>query len=106
MNSIPDRLPSRPLHNWFLAWHIHTGDSPELIAKGFGLDQLLVEDLLSPAAPRQVSDEDAQAVLSACRLDSRDLWGWCMDSSSTEAICPITADLPASLLSSLGLLDR
>lgn len=106
MNPDQDRLPSKPVRNWLLAWHIHTGDPPELIAKGFDLDPLLVEDLLGPALPRWISVVDARAVLFACRLDSRDLWGWCSDSSSRGDICPLTTDLPASLLSGLGLSHR
>ncbi len=64
MSQTPERLPSRPLRNWFLAWHIHTGDSPEVIAKGFDLDVELVADLVSGDTPLMV---DTQVAIHACR---------------------------------------
>jgi len=64
MNPTPDRLPSRPLRNWFLAWHIHTGDAAEVIAKGFDLDVEVVADLLSGDVPLML---DALAAVDTCR---------------------------------------
>lgn len=65
MNPIRDRLPSRPLRNWFLAWHIHTGDSAEVIAQGFDLDPEVVADLVSGDAPLML---DTEVAMEACRM--------------------------------------
>ena len=69
-----DRLPSRPLRNWFLAWHIHTGDSPEVIAKGFGLDEDMVIELLSREVPLMLSRDGAIDICRQIRVDPSAVW--------------------------------
>lgn len=74
MNSIPDRLPSRPLRNWFLAWHIHTGDPAEVIAKGFDLSAELVADLLGLQPPLMLTVDEAMETCQQLRIDPRTRW--------------------------------
>jgi len=81
-----DRLPSRPLRNWFLAWHIHTGDPPEVIARGFGLEEEIVTELISGEAPLMMSKNTAVEVCRQVRIDPADFW------IMTEAKCGWAAD--------------
>lgn len=69
-----DRLPSRPLRNWFLAWHIHTGDPPEVIARGFDLPVPLVFDLLADQAPLMLAEGEAIEICRSVRVAPADLW--------------------------------
>lgn len=69
-----DRLPSRPLRNWFLAWHIYTGDPPAVIAKGFGLDETRLVELIGGDAPLMMSKLAATELCTRTRLDPRLLW--------------------------------
>jgi len=69
-----DRLPSRPLRNWFVAWHIHTGDPPEVIAKGFDLDEEIVVELLSGEGSLMMDEHTAIELCAKTRLDPRLLW--------------------------------
>lgn len=74
MNDMPERLPSRPLRNWFLAWHIHTGDPADVIAKGFDLDPMLVADLLRGEVSLMVPTDEALKVCSSIRVLPGRLW--------------------------------
>lgn len=96
MKPIPERLPSRPLRNWFLAWHIHTGDPPEVIAKGFDLDVQLVADLVSGDAPLML---DSQVAIEACRMirvAPEALWpsGQVVDCERSTEFDPPWSDVP------------
>ena len=75
MNDMPERLPSRPLRNWFLAWHIHTGDPADVIAKGFDLDPVLVADLLSGEVPLMLPAHEARVVAIRLRICPENFWG-------------------------------
>lgn len=77
MNELPERLPSRPLRNWFLAWHIHTGDPADVIAKGFDLDPVLVTDFLTGEVSLMLTGEaltEALRVVRRLRIDAGRLW--------------------------------
>lgn len=74
MNDMPERLPSRPLRNWFLAWHIHTGDPAEVIAKGFDLDPVLVAEMLGGGAPPMIRTDEALLICRRLRLNSVMVW--------------------------------
>lgn len=74
MRPTPDRLPSRPLRNWFLAWHIHTGDSAEVIAKGFDLDAEVVVDFLRGEAPLMINAGEMIEMCRQIRVAPRALW--------------------------------
>ncbi len=104
MNSAPGRLPSRPLRNWLLAWHIHTGDPGDVIAKGFDLDPILVADLLSGEAPLMIERGDASAICIRLRLAPEALWS---PMAATQLDWPhdvdaATSEIPNSLLRTLG----
>ena len=71
MTVAPERLPSRPLRNWLLAWHIHTGDPGDVIAKGFDLDPILVADLLSGGRPLMIERGEALAICIRLRRCAR-----------------------------------
>ncbi len=110
MNELPERLPSRPLRNWFLAWHIHTGDPADVIAKGFDLDPVLVGDLLAGEVPLMISAAEA---IEVCRRISSDpvcFWGRYASPLVGDVIVrEASDDLPESLLRALGVergLDR
>ena len=96
MNELPERLPSRPLRNWFLAWHIHTGDPADVIAQGFDLDPVLVRDLLSGEVPLLMPATEAHAVASRCQLDPADIWPRGKASGRT-----VRGDLPEALVAAL-----
>lgn len=70
----PDRLPTRPLRRWLLAWRIYTGDPPETIAQGFDLDPGLLADLLGPRPPLMLMTDEALAISAKLRLDPSELW--------------------------------
>lgn len=94
MSTTPDRLPTRPLRNWLLAWHIHTGDSPEMIAKGFDLPIELVADLLSGRAPLMMNVKEGLNVCQYLRVAPSLLWPKnlpCQD--QLEVDCP-WAEIP------------
>lgn len=74
MNPIPDRLPSRPLQNWFLAWHLHTGDPVEVIAKGFDLDVEVVADLLNGEVSLMLTTKLAIDFCRRIRVAPAELW--------------------------------
>lgn len=74
MNTIPVRLPSRPLRNWLLAWHIHTGDPPEVIARGFDLDSSLEADLLSGDAPLVMPSPTGLEICAHLRIAPQAIW--------------------------------
>jgi len=74
MNDMPERLPSRPLRNWFLAWHIHTGDPVDVIAKGFDLDPVLVDDLLSGEVSLMLRREEAVHICRRIRTSPESFW--------------------------------
>jgi len=74
MNPDQDRLPSKPLRNWLLAWHIHTGDPPEVIAKGFDLDPFLVADILSGDLSMMMNAVKAVTIARKLRLDPETIW--------------------------------
>ena len=74
MNDMPERLPSRPLRNWFLAWHIHTGDPANVIARGFDLDPVLVADFLGGDSPLMIGADEALLVCRRLRLDPIRVW--------------------------------
>ena len=71
---VPERLPTRPLRNWLLAWRIWTGDPPATIARGFGLDEDVVAELLSPRPPLMMETAGAVDVCRKLRLDPRSMW--------------------------------
>ena len=71
---VPERLPTRPLRNWLLAWRIWTGDPPETIARGFDLDEELVVELLGPRPPLMMKSDDAIGVCQSLRLDPSSMW--------------------------------
>ena len=73
-NTLPDRLPSRPLRNWLLAWHITTGDPAEVIARGFDLPVDLVAELLDGAIPLLIDSDQALNICRAARLDPLEMW--------------------------------
>lgn len=100
MNTIPDQLPARPLRNWFLAWHLHTGDPPKVIAKGFDLDGELVAELLGDEAPLMLRFDEAMDVCHRLRIDPRTRW--------TSGLAPPweTERLDAVVENLVGLLDR
>lgn len=85
MNSPPDRLPSRPLRNWFLAWHLHTGDPAKVIAKGFDLDLELVADLLSGDAPLMMPSPMVLEICAHLRIAPEAIW-------ETEAVRGLLAE--------------
>ncbi len=110
MNELPERLPSRPLRNWFLAWHIHTGDPADVIAKGFDLDSAVVANFLTGDVPLMIS---AAQAIEVCRRISSDpgcFWGRVADPFVGDAIVrEASDDLPEPLLIALGVecgLDR
>ncbi len=70
----PDRLPTRPLRNWLLAWHIHTGDLAATIASGFDLEIGLVQELLGKRARLMLEVEGALRICRALRVDPAELW--------------------------------
>ena len=77
MNELPERLPSRPLRNWFLAWHIHTGDPADVIAKGFDLDPAVVADFLAGEVPLMLTGQaltEALRLVGRLRIDAARLW--------------------------------
>jgi hypothetical protein len=67
-------VPARPLWQWLIAWTISTQDPPELIARGFDLDEALVVDLLGPEPPRMVDAAVARDVCRNLRIDPPELW--------------------------------
>lgn len=69
-----DRVPSRPLRHWLIAWTITTRDPPELTARGFDLDADLVLDLLSPEPPRMLDVTVAREVCRRLRAHPVELW--------------------------------
>ena len=99
MNPIPDRLPSRPLRNWFLAWHVHTGDPPDVMAKGFDLPAELVGELLAKRPPLMLESAVALDVCTRIRADASTLFGCGLvprvgTPSETD---PLWEDLPAEI---------
>ena len=70
----PDRLPTRPLRRWLLAWRICTGDPPETIAKGFDLAPRIVAELLGPRPPLMLMADEALAISAKLRLDPSEIW--------------------------------
>lgn len=96
MNPIPDRLPSRPLRNWFLAWHVHSGDPAEVIANGFGLDVGIVAGLLSGDAPLMLDTEVAIEACRMIRVAPEALWpsGRVVDCERSSESDPIWSDVP------------
>ena len=82
MSELPERLPSRPLRNWILAWHIHTGDPAEVIAKGFDLDPVLVADLLSGEVSLMLSAALALETCAKVGADQSELWPTALGASS------------------------
>lgn len=103
MNNLPDRLPSRPLRNWFLAWHIHTGDPADVIAKGFDLDPVLVADFLRGEVALMLGTGDCLHVCRRIRVAPSRLWPTMPDPGHTGRLQfdEIVPDLPATLLSTL-----
>lgn len=99
MNPIPDRLPSRPLRNWFLAWHLHTGDPVEVIAKGFDLDLEVVTDLLSGDAPLMLDTEVAMEACRMIRVAPEALWppGHVAPCARTSEFDPPWSDVPTPM---------
>ncbi len=69
-----DQLPSKPLRNWLLAWHIHTGDPADVIARGFDLDPVLVADLLSGEIPSMLPASEMVGICRLLRIDQQELW--------------------------------
>ena len=96
MRPTPDRLPSRPLRNWFLAWHIHTGDPADVIARGFDLDTALVTDLLGGEAPLMLDTEVAIEACRMIRVAPEALWssGQVVDCERSTAFDPPWSDVP------------
>ncbi len=92
MSTVPERLPSRPLRNWLLAWHILTGDPAYVIAKGFDLDPVLVVDLLSAEVPRMLPASEMVGICRLLRIDQRELWdrvappSWPVESASHDHV--------------------
>lgn len=70
----PDRLPTRPLRRWLLAWRICTGDPPETIAKGFDLCPRIVAELLGPRPPLMLMADEALVISAKLRLEPSELW--------------------------------
>jgi len=99
-----DRLPSWPLRNWFLAWHIHTGDPPEVIAKGFDVDEEIVVDLLSGEASLMMETSAALAICCNLRVDPQELWPRVdpRDGASFLEVDPPWSDIPGLLVEALG----
>ena len=96
-SDLSDRLPSRPLRNWFLAWHITTGDPIETIAKGFDLPVELVAELVEGTGPLMLATEEALRICRAARLDPSELWllpGHLVE-SPPHAIDPVCSELGA-----------
>ena len=110
MNELPERLPSRPLRNWFLAWHIHTGDPADVIAKGFDLDPAVVADLLAGEVPLMISAAEAIEICHRIAADPSCFWGRHTSRSFDDAIVRAeSGDLPELLLRALEVecgLDR
>lgn len=69
-----DRLPTRPLRRWLLAWRIWTGDPTETIAQGFDLAPRIVAELLGPRPPLMLMADEALAISAKLRLDPSELW--------------------------------
>lgn len=103
MNDLPERLPSRPLRNWFLAWHIHTGDPAEVIARGFDVDAALVNDLIGPDAPSMIDVSDATIVCAAARIAPQTLWteSKLLDTGLKWTVDPTWRELPRGLVKAL-----
>ena len=75
MNRAPtDRLPTRPLRDWLRAWQVWTGDSSATIARGFNLEEALVEDLLSARPPLMLEVAEVTELCSALRIDPAEFW--------------------------------
>lgn len=70
----PDRLPTRPLRRWLLAWRIYTGDPPKTIAQGFDICPRIVAELLGPRPPLMLMADEALAIGAKLRLDPSQLW--------------------------------
>ena len=103
MTDMPDRLPSRPLRNWFLAWHIHTGDPADVIAKGFDLDPVLVAAFLGGQAPLMIRADEAVEVCLKVRMAPAAIWPRVERAASKQPreCDPLAADVPTSLTRAL-----
>ena len=98
MNPDQERLPSGPLRNWLLAWHIHTGDPADVIARGFDLDPILVADLLSGEVPLMIARGEALAICIRLRLAPDSLWS----SDGRGQLNAAASEVPSRLLEALG----
>ncbi len=99
MNPDEDRRPSKPLRNWLLAWHIHTGDPLQVIATGFDLPVELVADLLGPRPPLMLGRVIAERVCAKIRVSPAVFWsrrGNVSGGDCSQVDEPWT-DLPANL---------
>ena len=67
-------VPVRPLRQWLTAWAITTGDTLEVIARGFDLDATPIVELLGPEPPRMLDAAVAREVCRKLRLDPTELW--------------------------------
>jgi hypothetical protein len=103
VNTTPGRLPTRPLRDWFLAWHIHTGDSPEVIAKGFDLEAVLVAEMLGGRPPLMIDRSAAIQICRSIRLAPSTLWRNDDVPQRTPRFASdlCCSDLPKSLLEAL-----
>ncbi len=101
---VPERLPTRPLRNWLLAWRIWTGDPPETIARGFDLDEGLVAELVSPRPPLMLETDGAIDMCRWLRLDPNETWEMNRVGLSPTGIKHELAD--ERLTAILAILDR
>lgn len=104
MNPDEDRLSSKPLRNWLLAWHIHTGDPLQVIATGFDLPVELVADLLGPRPPLMLQRGEALAICARLRIAPASAWPSFHQASLDQptAVDAPTAEIPSYLLRVVG----
>lgn len=100
----PDRLPSKPLRNWLLAWHIHTGDPPVVIARGFDLPSQLVVELLGGRPPLMIDMVVAERLCCNLRVAPGVFWPF-LERGATSGRChvePPWSDIASSLACVFG----
>lgn len=115
MSSVPERLPSRPLRNWLVAWHIHTGDPFEVIARGFDLPVQLVVELSGGRPPLMIDRVAAEKVCSKLRVAPAVFWpvvsrgsssGHCQVDPPWSEMAPILAGVFGAELSPASMRMR
>ena len=95
-----DRLPTRPLRDWLRAWQVWTVDSSATIARGFNLEEALVEDLLSARPPLMLAVAEATKVCAALRIKPSEFWPdqVFLDVGGPSEVEPAWSEIPTNLL--------